>query len=106
MNFQKFSLNGTPFIGVFGAVTEKIGLFPLYIKKKEKKKIEDTLEVEVIKTSIAETSLIGVLVKGNSKGFVVPETIEEKELNELTEIGLKIKKNEWSKRFRKLDCIE
>jgi len=92
MKIQKQSLNGSPFIGIFASITEKIGLFPVQIEEKEIKKIEEFFEIEVIQTSIANSSLIGSFVKGNSKGFVVPEITEEKELELLSEKGIKTKK--------------
>jgi translation initiation factor 6 len=92
MKIKKKSLKGSPFIGVFGCVTEKIGLFPLQLERKETRKLEDFFGVEVIKTSIAGSSLIGSLVKGNSKGFVLPETTEEKEMEFLSSQGIKVKK--------------
>ncbi len=92
MNIEKKSFKGSPFIGVFSCVTEKIGLFPFIVEKKELKKMEDFFGIETIQTSIANSYLIGSLVKGNSKGFLVPETIEDKEMDFLSEKGLKIKK--------------
>jgi translation initiation factor 6 len=91
MRIEKTSLRGSPFIGVLGAVTEKIALLPRNTTRKEVKMVEDVLGVQVIKTSIASSDLIGALVKGNKKGFVVGEIIEEKELNELEDFGVKVK---------------
>ena len=39
----------------------------------------------VIETTIASTNLIGTLVKGNSKGLLVPSTIEDYEMKTLIE---------------------
>ncbi|MFH1663318.1 MAG: translation initiation factor IF-6 [archaeon] len=91
MNIQKKSMRGSPFIGIFASVTEKIGLFPVQIDAKEIEKIEEFFEIEVVQASIANSSLIGCLVKGNSKGFIVPEITEEKEIEFLQEKGIKIK---------------
>jgi translation initiation factor 6 len=92
MKIKKKLLNGSPFIGVFACVTEKTALFPFQIESNELKKLEEFFEVEIIQTSIAGSSLIGSLVKGNSKGFIVPEIIEEKELLFLEEQGINVKK--------------
>ncbi len=91
MRIEKLSLNGSAFIGVFGAVTEKIGLFPHNLSPKEEKKIRDVLELEVVKCSVAGTRLIGAMVKGNSRGFIVPESAEKTEIRALEEKGLKVK---------------
>ncbi len=92
MKIQKKMFGGSPFIGIFSAVTEKTGLFPMQIDKKEIKKTEEFFGIEIIQTSIANSSLIGSMVKGNSKGFLLPETTEEKEEKFLEENGIKIKK--------------
>ncbi|MBU2100797.1 translation initiation factor IF-6, partial [Candidatus Micrarchaeota archaeon] len=92
MKVKKKTIKGSPFIGVFASVTEKIGLFPLQLEEKEIKKMEEFFEIEIIQTSIAGSSLIGSFVKGNSKGFVVPETVEEREMDFLKEQGIKVKK--------------
>jgi translation initiation factor 6 len=92
MKVKKKTIKGSPFIGIFASVTEKIGLFPLQLEEKEIKKMEEFFEIEIIQTSIAGSSLIGSFVKGNSKGFVLPETAEEKEIKFLEEQGIKVKK--------------
>ena len=90
MRIAKHSIHGTAFIGVFASVTEKIGLFPLTLPQKQVKEFEDILGIEAIQTSIAACSLIGSLVKGNSEGFAVPEIIQENELNNLRNSGIRI----------------
>ncbi len=59
--------------------------------KKQAKKFEDFFGVEIIQTSIANSSLIGILVKGNSNGFIVPKIIEEEEKKRFKEQGIKFK---------------
>ena len=92
MKIEKNYLKGSPFIGIFSCITEKIGLLPLYTEKKEVQRTEEFFEIEVIQTSIAGSSLIGSLVKGNNKGFILPETADDKEIKFLEEKGIKVKK--------------
>ena len=92
MKIEKSYFGGSPFIGIFSCITEKIGLLPLYTEKKEVQRTEEFFEIEVIQTSIAGSSLIGSLVKGNRKGFILPETTEKKEEKFLEEQGIKAKK--------------
>jgi translation initiation factor 6 len=91
MRIEKKTIDGSPFIGVFASVTEKIGIFPRGLEKKESKSLSEVLGVELIHSTIASSNLIGCLIKGNNKGFIVPEIIEEKEKNFLEEQGLKVK---------------
>lgn len=92
MKIEKSYFKGSPFIGIFSCITEKIGLLSLHTDKKEVKRTEEFFEIEVIQTGIAGSSLIGSLVKGNRKGFILPETTEEKEIQLLEEKGIKVKK--------------
>jgi len=92
MKIEKSFLKGSPFIGVFSCITEKIGLVPLHQEKKETARLEEFFGIEAIKTSISGSSLIGSLVKGNSTGFILPETAEEREIKALEEQGIKVKK--------------
>ena len=92
MKIEKSYLKGSPFIGIFSSITDKIGLFPKYMEKKELKRTEEFFEIEAIQASIAGSYLIGSLIKGNSKGFILPETTEEKEVKFLEEQGIKVKK--------------
>ena len=91
MRIEKRTLKGSPFVGVFACVTEEIGLFPFEMQKKEIKKMEEFFEIEAIQTSIAGSSLIGALSKGNSKGFVLPEIAEREEVKMLEKKGIKVK---------------
>jgi translation initiation factor 6 len=92
MKVSKFSIRGSPFIGVFCRATEKSCLVPHGLLPKEKKSLEETLQAELVPCSLTNSSLIGVLAIGNQNGFVVPSIIENREIQELQQIGLKIKK--------------
>lgn len=95
MEILRRTLRGSPYVGVFCCITEKTGLFPLEIvahAPKEIRDIEELFGIEIIKTKLAESSLLGILAVGNSNGFVVGEIATEKEIQHLKSIGLKIKK--------------
>ncbi len=91
MNIRKKVITGSPFIGVFASVNEKVGIFPRGMDKRDERGLIENLGVEIIHSTIASSDLIGCLIKGNSKGFIVPEIIEEKELSFLEEQGLRVK---------------
>ncbi|MBN1941018.1 MAG: translation initiation factor IF-6 [Candidatus Diapherotrites archaeon] len=92
MKIVRRTIRGSPYVGVFGCVTEKIGLFPIDAEAKEIKDLEDLLGVEIVQAKLAESSLIGVLAEGNSKGFVTGEIATDNEINYLKEIGVKVKR--------------
>ncbi|MBI4043877.1 MAG: translation initiation factor IF-6 [Candidatus Diapherotrites archaeon] len=92
MNIEKQTLNGSPFIGVFSTVTEKMSLIPLNTERKKAKHFEDVLGVETIPTSIASTSLLGVMARGIGSKFLVPQTIEAREETHLQRLGIEVHK--------------
>lgn len=69
-NTRLFSVDGSSYIGVFATCTESLVLLPPQVSDRLTVEIERALEVKALKTSIAETSLVGCLTAGNSNGFV------------------------------------
>ena len=83
MNIKTISIRGSPYIGIFCSVTDEIGLIPSFIEKKEQKKIEETLSIETIQVSLAESSILGVLARGYGKKFAIASTASEEEIDAL-----------------------
>lgn len=92
VDILRLRLHGSPYVGIFATVTEKIGLFPFSLPSDLEKKISDALGIEIVKATLANSSLLGVLAVGNSNGFIVSEIVEDRELDSLHEIGLKVKR--------------
>ncbi len=92
MNIELGTIKSSPFVGVFAVVTDKVALFPKVMLPKERKKAKKLFEVEIVDAQIANSSLLGVLAVGNSKGFVVSDIAEQNEIDELQSNGLRIKK--------------
>ncbi|HJJ89325.1 MAG TPA: translation initiation factor IF-6 [Methanocorpusculum sp.] len=81
------SLNGDPNIGVFSRVFEDIAFVPLDSPDRFRSQIAEALDVEIIPTFIQGSSVIGLLLTGNSRGFVVSGLIHDSELDLLQEYG-------------------
>ncbi len=90
MRIDKRSMNASPFIGVFGILTDKIFLVPSTILEKEIQGLQDLAGTEVLKASIAASPLLGVLGIGAGKKIAVSELAREKEIVELEKAGLKV----------------
>ena len=73
-------INGNPYIGVHCAASETHAVLPDSVEQKVAKEICRTLGVEAICTSIAGSTVVGSLVAMNSKGAIVTNFVEEKEL--------------------------
>ena len=76
-------INGNPYIGVYCHANEEFAIVPPEFSKKMISEIEEGLDVEVIKTTIANSSITGVLVCSNSKGMVVTNFTESSELKDI-----------------------
>ena len=87
MDDPPLSLNGDPNIGVYARVFDDIAFVPIDAPAEFKSKIAEYLEVEVIETFIQGSSVIGLLLTGNSNGFVVSGLIQDSELDLLQEYG-------------------
>ena len=81
MDDPTLSLNGDPNIGVYARVFDDIAFVPIDAPSEFKSKIAEYLEVEVIETFIQGSSVIGLLLTGNSNGFVVSGLIQDSELD-------------------------
>ncbi|MCX8158341.1 MAG: translation initiation factor IF-6 [Candidatus Diapherotrites archaeon] len=89
MLIDKLTIKSSPFIGVFSAVTDSIALVPKDISKKELKKIE-TFDVEIIKATVADSSLFGVMLRGIGNKFVAPDLMSNEELDFFRSKGIEI----------------
>lgn len=89
MHIKALNLHGSPYMGVFCSVTDKIALIPSFTPEKEAKKIGETLGVETLALTIANSHLLGVLARGFDDKFAVANHINENELDFLHESGIK-----------------
>ncbi len=79
----KIDIEGNPYVGVYCQANEDFALVPKNLSEKTVKQLESALDVEVIRTTIAGSSLIGVLAAINSYGIVVSNFADENELEPL-----------------------
>jgi translation initiation factor 6 len=77
---RKLDINGNPYIGVYCHTNEEFAIVPPDFPKDMISLIEECLDVEVVQTSIAGTTIIGVLVCSNSHGMIVNNFTESREL--------------------------
>jgi translation initiation factor 6 len=79
------SFVGDPHIGVFCRVFDDIAIIPPDAPEEFAKAVREQLEVEVVKTTIQGSAIIGSLVSGNSRGIVVSGLAQEEEVGLITE---------------------
>jgi len=90
MRIDKRSLNASPFVGVFGILTDRVMLVPINVSAKEISGLADLTGTEVFKASAAASPLLGVLGLGVNDKIALSGIALEKEAKALSEIGLKV----------------
>jgi translation initiation factor 6 len=85
-HFAKIDFNGDPNIGLFGFATDSYCLLGAS-NKKIAKRTKNILQVPEYHCRFLSTDLAGIFSTGNSKGIIVPETIEDEELEHLKKIS-------------------
>ncbi len=90
MNIKTASLRGSPYVGLFCIATDEFALVPAFMEAKDVKKLEDTLNVKAIATTIADTHLLGVLGKGLGKKIAVASTVSDEEVHFLEKHGIQV----------------
>jgi translation initiation factor 6 len=89
------SVDGSTYIGLFAVCTESLVLLPSQISDRVADDIERALNVKSIRTTIAETSLVGCFAAGNSNGFIISSYALDSEIESIAELvaaeGLKVK---------------
>jgi translation initiation factor 6 len=63
-----------PYIGAFALCTDRVALFPDRFHFKEE--VAAVLKVPLVRLNVSRSPLIGILVAGNSKGFVCSDLFE------------------------------
>lgn len=81
-----FGLDGSSYIGVFAGCTESLVLLPPQVSDNLAAEIERALKVKAVKTSVAETALVGCLAVGNTNGFIFSPYTLDSELQRLEDL--------------------
>ncbi|MDH5404041.1 MAG: translation initiation factor IF-6 [Candidatus Heimdallarchaeota archaeon] len=80
MDINALSILGNSSIGIFGYSTDTYGLFPYNTKEVDKEIIINTLQIEILSSTIVNSNLIGLFITGNDNHLLVPELISDSEL--------------------------
>lgn len=76
-------INGNPYVGVYCAASEVLAIVPEIVEPRVSREIGRTLQVPVVRTNIACSTVVGSLVAMNSNGIVTTNFVEEAELARL-----------------------
>jgi translation initiation factor 6 len=90
MAIVRMGFNRIPYLGAFAMCTDKIAVFPSQLHFREQA-ARDALGTPVVKGSLSKSPLIGILMAGNSHGFVCSELFDLENEEELASLGASIK---------------
>jgi translation initiation factor 6 len=83
---QILNFFGNPNIGVYSYTNDKFCLIPRKIQASNKELILETLKVPIYQTHISNSRIIGILVSGNSHGLLLPQIINQTEVEFIEKI--------------------
>jgi translation initiation factor 6 len=84
---KRVDIVGNPNVGVFVLATDDLAIVPYNLLDEKAEIIKETLDVEVVKSSISGSSLIGSLAVANSNGIVVSPHVLDREVKQFEELG-------------------
>ena len=87
---KRVDIVGNPNIGVFILATDDVAFVPYNLPEEKTEIIKETLEVDVVKSSISGSNLIGSLAVANSNGIVVSPHVLDREVKQFEELGLNV----------------
>ena len=87
---KRVDIVGNPNVGVFTLATDDLAIVPYNLLDEKAEIIKETLEVDVVKSSISGSSLIGSLAVANSNGMVVSPHVLDREIKQFEELGINV----------------
>lgn len=80
MKIIQTNFHGDHNLGLFGKSSDKFCIVGNFILDKTAKKMEEILGVKVIRTTVANTDIVGVFCCFNSNGMVLPNIMTDREI--------------------------
>ena len=74
------NLFGSASIGVYSLATERMAIVPIQVADSKVDKLSEWLGVQVVRTTIGDSVLVGSLLCANSNGAVFPHYVKEQEM--------------------------
>ena len=85
MSIHLTHIFGCASIGIYMLATDKIIIVPSSMPKRKAENLAKLLNVQLIQTDLASSPLIGVLACANSRGIILPYTVNEEEVKAIQE---------------------
>jgi len=83
MHIERLDFENSPYLGVYGSVTDKLALVREGLGEKKLSILREVLKVPLIETSIMKSRIVGIFAAGNSNAIVVPWYVWDAELEKI-----------------------
>lgn len=87
---RQISYFGNPWLGMFICTNDTHTLIPIDSMKKIEDSVIEGLRTETIKVSAGDSNLIGVYMRMNSNGIILPNIMRETEIGIIKKTGLNV----------------
>ncbi len=87
---KRVDIVNNPNVGVFIVATDDFAIVPYNLLDEKAEIIKEALEVDIVKSSVSGSNLIGSLVVANSNGIIVSPHVLEREVKQFEELGLNV----------------
>jgi translation initiation factor 6 len=77
---RRLNISGSPVLGVFATCTDELVFLPNETPTETLKEFEESLGVIAIRSSVGGSSIIGSLLRGNSRGVMVAGFVLDREM--------------------------
>jgi translation initiation factor 6 len=81
MNVQQKNIFGSPFVGVYGSSSQDKTLLPKNVPEKFEETVSKYLGTTIIKTSIYDSTLLGIFSAFNQNGIILPRVAYQEEID-------------------------
>ncbi len=90
-SIDKARVLGSPHLGTYAVATDEVALVPRGAEEDFRRKVREVLSVsDIVETTVAGTSLIGIFVVAQGKTVIVPDIVREEEVDGLRGAGLRV----------------
>ena len=79
-SIAQLDFEGNPYIGLFSFATDSLCVVGKGIAEKHIDTLREVLGVDVVEATLLEVPLAGILAAGNSKGIIVSDNVEKREI--------------------------
>lgn len=83
MSVTLMGIFGCASVGCYTLTTEKMAIVPPQLSVDKVKRLEETLKVKAVKTTVGSSVLIGALTSANSNGVVLPHFAQDAEIEKI-----------------------